>query len=137
VYKITQLDDVRTFLLRVCTASTPKHVVEHGNNVHTIIDVTKQKLLVKQGELIGTDNNVYTKRYKILSSQPTEALLTTTINNLIDGINKLNLRQAIASYTRPSTLIWMELVSVNEGKVNFKNSNWDNQIILDVSYTTS
>lgn len=133
----TELDYIRTFIGAVCTGSTVEHVVEHGKKTDSIIDATFQKILVKQGELIETYCNVYIKRFKILLSQPSEILLITTLNNLIDGINKFNKRLTIDSYTKPSTLIHIELVSCNEGSINYKSGKWDNQLILDVKFTTS
>ncbi len=133
----TELDYIRTFISKVCTASTVKHIVEHGDNVHNISDDGKQQILVKQGELLETYSNVYVKRFKVLLSQPSETLLITTLNNLIDGINKLNKRLAITSYTKPSVLIHIELISCNEGKFIFKTKRWNNQLILDVKFTTS
>lgn len=133
----TELDYIRTFIGAVCTGSTVEHIVEHGEKVTSIIDATFQKILVKQGELIETYCNVYIKRFKVLLSQASEILLITTLNNLIDGIQKLNKRLSITAYTKPSTLIWIDLVSCNEGSYNYKSGNWLNQLILDVKFTTS
>jgi len=133
----TELDYIRTFIGAVCTLSTVKHVVENGKDISNIIDASFQRILVKQGELMNTSSNRYLKRFKILISQPSEVLLMGEINNLIDGIQKFQKRVGIDGYDYVSTFTWIELISCNEGKINFKTSRWDNQIIIDAKFTTS
>lgn len=131
----SELDYIRTFIGAVCTGSTVRHIVENGENIHSIVDASHQKILVKQGELLETSSTRYIKRFKVLVSQPSENLLITTISNLIKGIQKFQRRVVITDYTYKATFIWIELVSCNEGKVNFKSGRWDNQIILDAKFT--
>lgn len=133
----TELDYIRTFISKVCTLSTVKHIVENGENISNIDDASFQRILVKQGELMSTSSNRYLKRFKVLISQPSELLLMGEINNLIDGIQKFQKRLAITDYSYVSTFTWIELVSCNEGKINFKTGRWDNQLILDAKFTTS
>jgi len=134
----TELEFVRTLLGAICTTSTVKHIDEHGGNVHSITDASSQKMLVKQGELINSYSDVYVKRFKVVVTQPTEALLQNTIRSLIDGIRTFQKRDTIATYTYESTFIWIELVSINVGKIHFKaGKRWDNEIIIDCKFTTS
>ena len=133
----TELDYLRTFISKVCTLSTVKHVVENGADINQIVDASKQRILVKQGEEILSISNRYIKRFKILISQPTEVLMMDTIRNLIDCIKDHNLRLAFGSYTYEPTLVFIEFISGNVGSINYKTSRWDNQIILDVTFLTS
>ena len=133
----TELDFIRTLLSLICTGSTVKHIIEHGKNVHSIDDITKPKILVKLGELMSTSSNRYLKRFKVLVSSPSEILLITALNNLIDGIQKFQKRLEIADYTYEGTFTWIELVSGNEGKYEYKPPLYDIQLIIDAKFTTS
>jgi len=131
----TELDYIRTFISKVCTSNTVKHIVENGNDINNILG--KQKILIKHGELLETFSNRYLKRFPILINEPSEVLLITTLNNLIDGIQKLQKRQTISGYTKPSTLVYIKFVTSNRGSINFKTKRWNIQVFLDVEFTTS
>lgn len=133
----TELDFIRTFIGAVCTLSTVKHILEHGNNVHSIGDASYQNILVKKGELMSTSSNRYLMRFKVLFSQPSETLMIGEIRNLIDGIQKFQKRVTIDGYTYESTFTWIELVSSNEGKHEFKSGLFDKMLIIDCKFTTS
>lgn len=133
----TELDYIRTFIVNACPLSTVKHVVENGNDINQIADGSFQRILVKRGELISSISNRYIRRFKVLLSQPTELLMMGTIRNLIDCIYKHGLRLAFGSYTYETTLVYIELISCNEGSINNKTGRWDNQIVIDVTFTTS
>ena len=131
----SELDYIRTFLGKVHTAATAKQKEETGK-IALIVDT--QRIYVLPGELIApTSSYTYTKRYKVQISETSEANLTTAINNFMIGIFKFNTRQAIAAYTRPSTMLHIELRNGSETKVNKKRARWDCEIILDIEWSTS
>lgn len=130
----SELDYIRTFLGKIHTAATVKQIQEAGNL--TYINDT-QRMLVLPGELIAVFFNWYIKRYKVQISETSEANLTTAINNIIIGIEKLNRRETITAYTRPSTLIHCKLVNSNKAFFNATSQRWDCDIFLDFEWSTS
>ena len=135
----TNLEDVRTFLGKVHTAATAKHVGEHGTKIDTIVDATFQRILVFPGEIIGQDFNHYTERYLVQLSETSEANLIIALNKIIDGIEDFNTRQAIGGWVYAS---YPTLCSINfaNGKQSFKNfstKRWYKDIMLDFTWSTS
>ena len=61
----TELDCVRTFLLKVHTVATTKHSPVEASGLSGIVDASYQKMLVFPPELMSVDGDFYIKRYKI------------------------------------------------------------------------
>ena len=135
----THLEDIRTFLGKVHTVATVKHVGEHGTNLDSIVDATFQRILVFPGELIGTNGNFYIERYLVQLSETNETTLTTAINNIFDGIEKFNKRAAIAGwvYASYSTMCHIELANGKQSFKNFSTKRWYKDIMLDFTWSTS
>ncbi|KKM74537.1 hypothetical protein LCGC14_1399260, partial [marine sediment metagenome] len=108
----SELDYLRTFLLKVHTTAGVEHVNEVGVS-SKIVDAGGTKIWVGHGELIATDSRVrqYEKKYLVKLQDITEALLTTMLNNILIGIWKLQTWQTIAAYTRETSLISLKIVS--------------------------
>lgn len=136
---MTNLDDIRTFLGKVHTAATAKHVGEHGTQIDSIVDATYQRILVFPGELLGTDESFYTERYLVQLSESSEANLTTALKNIIDGIIKLNKGQAITGWVYASypTLCHIKLSNGKQSFKNFNTNRWYKDIYLDIEWSTS
>lgn len=131
----SELDYIVTFLGKVHTVATVGQIETYGN-IMLVADT--QKMFVLPGELIGSSFYSHTKRYKVQVSETSEANLTTALNNIIIGIWKLNTRQAITSYTRPTTLMNIELASGStKAFYNAKTKRWDMDIFLDIEWSTS
>lgn len=133
----TQLDCVRTFLLKVHTAATTEHAAE-ASSIHKIIDASNQKMFVNYPELMGVDNDFYWKRYEIEIYEISDADIETAINNIIIGIREFNKRTAIDGfvYASASTMCHMKYVNSNEVKHNSKGI-WKCEIWIDVEWSTS
>ena len=134
----THLEDIRTFLGKVHTAATAKHVGEHGTKIDSIVDATFQRILVFPGELIGHDL-FYTERYLVQLSETSEANLITAFNNIIDGIKKFNRRQAITSWVYASypTMCHIRFANGKKAFKNFSTKRWYRDIFIDIEWSTS
>ena len=136
----TELDMIRTFLLKVHTAATTKHYPIEASELSGIVDATFQRMLVFPPELIGmTGDGFYTKRYTIEIEETSEANLMTAINNIIIGINKFNKRSVITGFTYASAPTMCQLKFVNSDQViaKSKNNNWKCNIKIDVEWSTT
>jgi len=136
----TELDCVRTFLLKVHTAATTKHFPEEAGSLKNIVDATMQRMLVFPPELMGSDGeDFYWKRYKVQVSESSEANLMTALNNIIIGIKKFNKRTAITGFTYAScpTMCHIKLANSSPAEAKARNARWDCDIKLDVEWATS
>ena len=136
----TELDCVRTFLLKVHTAATTKHYPVEAGKLSNIVDATNQKMLVHPPELIGSDgDDFYWKRYKIEISETSEANLMTAINNIIIGIRKFNKRTAITGFTYASapTMCHVKFARSNLIEAKNRNDSWKCDLWIDVEWSTS
>jgi len=98
----SELDYIRTFLGKVHTVATVKHVGEIGR-LREIADT--QRILVNQGELMSIDSfHLISKRYKLEIEETSEANLTIALNNILEGIKKFNYRETITDYTRETSM---------------------------------
>jgi L-lactate utilization protein LutC len=132
----SELDYIRTFLGAVHTAATVKQYSEE-KTIDAIVDATYQRMLVYPGELINNSFNRYTKRFMVKISETSEANLTTAINNVLDGKETFNKRGTIAAYSKPSTMVHIEVVNTNKCFENPNTKRWYCDIYLDVDFTTS
>jgi len=126
--------DIGTFLGKCHTTATVVTWTTR-KNVNLIDDT--ERMLVYPPELIGQDNLFYTERYMIKLSETGEAALTAMLNDIITNIEKLNKRQAIAAYTRPSTLCNIELKHSNRVFELKRTKRWERDIFIDVEWSTS
>ena len=136
----TSLDDIRTFLGKVHTVATVKHVGEHGTKIDAIVDASFQRILVFPDEPIGqVAEDFYWMRYLVQISETTEAALTTAFNNILIGIKKFNRREAITGWVYASYPKMCHM-KFGFGKQSFKNFNtrrWYKDIFLDIEWSTS
>jgi len=135
----TELDCVRTFLLKVHTAATTKHYPVEASKLSGITDATYQKMLVHPPEILSVDEDFYWKRYKVEIEESSEANLTTCINNVIIGIRKFNMRATITGFTYASAATMCHISFANGDLVEAKSvsSRWKCIIYLDVEWSTS
>ena len=135
----TQLDCVRTFLLKIHTVATTKHFPAEAGKISDIVDVTFQRMLVHPPELMSVDGDFYWKRYKIEIEETSEANLMAAINNIIIGIRKFNKRTTITGFTYASapTMCHMKLANSTLVKAKSKSGNWKCEVWLDVEWSTS
>lgn len=133
----TQLDCVRTFLLKVHTAATTKHADEIGA-VHKILDASNQKIFVNYPEIIGSDgDDFYWKRYKLEIEETSEANLNTALDNILIGIRKFNKRTAITGFTYASATTMCHIKYINSKQAEHIKGIWKCELWLDVEWSTS
>ena len=97
-----------------------------------------EKMLVYLPERVGVDLNHYTDRYMVKLSETGEITLTAMLSDILTNILKLNLRQAVGSFTRPTTMLNIEFHHSNkafEHKGTIKR--WDIDIYIDVEWSTN
>ncbi len=129
----SELDHIRTFLMKVHTTATAKSSSEVGR-LSMINDTSR--ILVFPPEIVGRYNNVFIKRYLVKLSEASEALLTAALDNILDGIQKANKRTAISEFTKPSTWINIEFISANKAFENRKTKRFYQDIILEIDWCT-
>ena len=134
----THLDDIRTFLGKVHTVATVKHIGEHSESVDKIADASFQKIKVFAGELIGSRFSLYTERHTVRIAETSEANLIVAFNNILIGIEKHNTRQAITGWVYASypTLCYINFVNGMEAE-KFRTNRWYRNIFIDVTWSTS
>ena len=135
----TELDCVRTFLLKVHTVATTEHAPVEASKLSDVLDATSQRMLVHPPELMSVDGSFYIKRYRVEIEEVAEAGLMTAINNIIIGIRKFNRRAAITDfvYASASTMCHMKYVNSGEPEVYTKRSVWKCEVWIDVQWSTS
>jgi len=135
----TELDCVRTFLLKVHTVATTKHSPVEASKLSGITDASFQRMLVHPPELMSVDVDFYWKRYKIEIEEVGEAGLMTAINNIIIGIRKFNRRTAIGGWVYASApkMCHMKYANSDLVKAKSKSGNWKCNVWIDVEWCTS
>jgi len=127
----SNLDWIRTFIGKVHIAATVKHEGE-------VKDITKiddpQRILIHNGISVAQFLNSYENRHEIEIEDTSETGLTSGLNNIINGINKLNDRKEISGYTKPPTLNRIEFVP--RGEVENTTKCWRKVIEIDVKWET-
>lgn len=122
--------------LKQCHTTATVNTFTELKNIHSIDDT--EKMLVYPPERIGADLNHYIDRYMVKLSETGEATLTAMLNDILTNIIKLNLRQAVGTFTRPTTMLNIEFHHSNkafEHKGTIKR--WDVDIYIDVEWSTS
>ena len=133
----TELDCVRTFLLAVHTVSTTKHYPVEASKLSGITDATMQRMLVYPPEIMVAYSSRVIKRYKVEIEEPSEAGLTTAINNIQIGREKSNRRTTIASWTKPATWCHVKIANGSQIEAKSKSGIWQCSIWLDVERATA
>lgn len=120
------------------TLATVKHFGETSKEIDKIVDASFQRMLVYAGEPIGSNYKFYTERHKVRIAETSEANLIVAFNNIIDGIEKLNARQAITGWVYASypTLCSIEFVNGMEAE-RARTNRWYRNIFIDVKWSTS
>lgn len=95
-------------------------------------------MLVYAGEPISSNFKFYTERYKVRIAETSEANLIVAFNNIIDGIEKHNNREAITGWVYASypTLCSFEFMYGMEAE-KFRTNRWYRNIYIDVVWSTS
>lgn len=133
----TQLDCIRTFLLKIHTVAAVKHAAEAGA-IHKILDASNQKMFVHYPELMASDgDDFYWKRYKIEIHESSEANLDTVINNIMIGIKKFNKRTAIGGFVYASAPTMCHMRYVNSSKAEQIKGIWKCNVWIDIEWSTS
>lgn len=130
----SELDYLRTFMMEAHAAATAKSFSE-VKNISLIND--DDRVLVYPGGLISSQFNHFIKRYRVKLSQTSEITLTTILNDIVDGIEKLNKRIAVGSFTKPNTMCNMKLAYGNKPFENPQTKRWDQDIFIDVEWSSS
>jgi len=130
----SELDYLRTFLGKIHTSATVKHFSE-VRKIASINDTSK--MLVYPPEVVGITDFYTEKTFKVSIVESTEANLMTALNNVILGCWKLNTRQTITDYTRPSSFIHCEVMSSNQAFENGNTKYWFQDIMIKARFTTS
>ena len=107
----SELDWIRDFFAKVLTTSTVKHKNESEAGIDDMLvySTATSKVWIDHGEPVMFDTGIYEKLHIIELQESSELLLQTMLRNIIDGVSKLNHRETIASYTKPSTLVGMKI----------------------------
>ena len=128
----SELDYIATFLGKIHTAATVKHIDETGK-ITNIADT--QKMLLYPPEILGAYSTRMMKQYQITIIETSEANLTTALNNIQAGILKCNRRETITDFTKPSTWCYCELARSNKAFFNKKTSKWSQDVYLNVEWS--
>lgn len=127
----SELDYIYDFLIRVNTAHTIA-TFETTKNIHVIND--PQAILVYPGESLSSSGNIIKRQYKLQYKDASEGALNASIYALIEGIRKLNAREAIDSYTRDTSLVGMQFVSSGLDYHQMNSGNWYGNITIIVKW---
>lgn len=127
----SELDYIADFLRKVHTTHTV-NTAETTLNINTIIDT--QSILVYPGESLSSSGIILKRQYNLQYKDATEGALNASVYALIEGIRKLNAREAITSYTRDTSLVGMQFVSSGLDFHQMKIGNWYANIKIIVTW---
>ena len=130
----TQLDYLDAFLEKLGTIS-----VDHAGNKKTLKNVGGgNKIHIGEPQVILIDHGLlhYTYRHKLLWIIDTEANWKTIYELLLTNIKKLNERNVIAGYTRPSALLGLELEPMRIPLKRIKNK-WKAELYIRIKWSGS
>jgi len=126
----SELDYIQTFLEEVTTLL----IVETFETKRKIKQVTTaKKCLVEPGQFLNVDGAFFTKRYKIKLSVANEIIMTSIINEIIDGIIVYN--KGATGLTKVSVMCNLKLVYTNKSYI--ENGIWLNDLFIDIEWVTS
>ena len=124
--------DLATDVVGVWSGGTVKHFSEAKKMWQLRGD---NKLLIFPGNLVTTFENIYKKRYSIKLSQTSEIISIAGLVNILAGIIKLNKRQTITAYIKPSTLVNIRLLSSSRSFEHPQTKRWE--VVLQILVTWS
>jgi hypothetical protein len=130
----SELDYIITFIGKVNTAHTPKSI-ETTKNINLIDDT--QSVLIYAGETLSSTSYSIMRQYHLQYKDATEGALNASIYALIEGIRKLNTRETITAYTKPTSLIGMQFISSGKDYKNHLSGNWYANIIITAEWLTT
>ena len=126
-----ELAHLKTFIEEVTTTL----IVSTWDAIRKVNQITTtKKALIEPGEILSRDGSFYIKRYKIKLSVATEAIMTSIINEIIEGTILYNKRGVGLTY--PATMANTNFVYTNKSYIGQSN-RWLNDIYLDVEWVTS
>ena len=91
----SELDYMVTFFTDITTSVTVASY-ETKRNIANVSGT--HKLLIFPPETMSTDGKFYKKRYLIKLSVPTEANMTTVVDDIIEGCDNYNKRQTVTVF---------------------------------------
>lgn len=127
----SELDYIRTLCGEAMTGYTIKHYSEI-KNISLIADT--QRALVYPGELVTINDVYYEKRYKLKTSDATEAALNTGMKNLIVGTKKYNRR--LTGVTQVAAMTYITVVPGSQAYEE-KNKRWNQDLFLDIVWSVT
>ncbi len=129
----SELDYIADFLTKVHTTHTVS-TIEFKRNINLINDT--QSILLYAGNALYTDGVILNKQYHIQYKDATEGALNSSIYALIEGIRKLNAREAITSYTRDTSLVGMRFMSSTKDYYEKAGDHWYANVYIIVKWIT-
>ncbi len=132
--KMAELAFILDFLAKVHTAHTAKDITT-TRNINLINDT--QSILLYAGHILGYDGLHLIKQYHVQYKDATEAALNASIYALIEGIKKLNKREAIASYTRDTSLVGIDFLLSSKDYYEKAGEHWYANVYIIVKWRTS
>ncbi len=131
---MAELGFIMDFLAKVHTTHTVKEITT-TRNINLINDA--QSILVYAGHVIGFDGLHLKKQYHLQYKDASEAALNASIYALIEGIKKLNKREAIPSFTRDTSLVGIQFLLSSKDFYQMVGRNWYANVYIIVSWRTS
>ena len=129
----SELDYIADFLVKVHTTHTVK-TIETTRNINLISDT--QSILLYAGHAMGTSGLILSKQYHLQYKDATEGALNSSIYALIEGMRKLNAREAITSYTRNTSLVGMKFLNSSKDFFQMAGGNWYANAYIIVKWLT-
>ena len=126
----SELDYIRTFVGEVMTGYTIKQYSE-TKNISLISDT--QRGLVYPGEILTFNDVYYVTRYKLKLSDATELALTAGIKLLIAGAKIYNSR--LTGATQVASMTHINLASANQAYEDGLNKRWNQDIMIDITWS--
>ena len=130
----SELDYIADFLRKVHTTHTIA-TIETTRNINFIEDA--QSILLFSGESISADRIMIKRQYPLKYKDASEGALNSSIYALCEGINKLNARETIVSYTRNTSLVGMKFISSGLDYYNIKSGIWYANVKISVTWLTT
>ena len=126
-----ELAHIKLFLEEATTTL----VVSTWDTIRKVSGVTTaKKALIEPGEILSINGVKFIKRYKINLSVATEAIMTSIINEIIEGCIVYNRRGA--GYTFPATMNNIDFRGSNKAFI-VDSKRWHNSIYLNIKWVTA
>ncbi len=109
--------------------------IQTTRNINLIADT--KSILVYAGHVLGFDGLHLSKQYHLQYRDEDEGKLNATIYALIEGIKKLNKREAITSYTRNTSLVGIDFLLSSKDYFEKAGNHWYANVYIIVKWRTS